>query len=78
MNSRLSGLIAAPFTAMQADGSLNLSLIERQAKSLAENHVNGAFICGTTGEGMSLTTDERLQVETASGIVLDPNEFKVR
>jgi N-acetylneuraminate lyase len=62
MNSRLSGLIAAPFTAMQADGSLNLSLIERQAKSLAENHVNGAFICGTTGEGMSLTTDERLQV----------------
>jgi N-acetylneuraminate lyase len=62
MNSRLTGLIAAPFTAMNADGSLNLSLIKRQARSLVENRVSGAFICGTTGEGVSLTTDERLQV----------------
>jgi N-acetylneuraminate lyase len=37
-------------------------MIERQAKALAENRVNGAFVCGTTGEGMSLTTDERMQV----------------
>jgi len=62
MKTRLSGLIAAPFTAMNADGSLNLGLIERQAAALAESGVNGAFICGTTGEGLSLTTDERLQV----------------
>src|SRR5437588_12592631 len=62
MNSRLMGLIAAPFTAMRADGSLNLPVIERQAKALADHRVTGAFICGTTGEGMSLTTDERLQV----------------
>jgi N-acetylneuraminate lyase len=62
MKSKLTGLIAAPFTAMQPDGSLNLAMIERQAKALAENQVQGAFICGTTGEGMSLTTEERLQV----------------
>jgi len=62
MQTKLSGLIAAPFTAMNADGSLNLGLIERQAVALAESGVNGAFICGTTGEGLSLTTDERLQV----------------
>lgn len=47
---------------MRPDGSLNLDLIEAQAQSLRENDVRGAFICGTTGEGSSLTTDERMQV----------------
>src|SRR5262249_21462458 len=41
---------------------INLPMIEHQARALAENGVNGAFICGTTGEGLSLTTDERVQV----------------
>jgi N-acetylneuraminate lyase len=59
---KLTGLIAAPFTAMNADCSLNLSMIERQAKALAENGVTGAFICGTTGEGLSLTTEERVRI----------------
>jgi N-acetylneuraminate lyase len=62
MKSKLTGLIAAPFTAMNADGSLNLPMIECQAQALAQNGLNGAFICGTTGEGFSLTTEERLQV----------------
>lgn len=62
MKTRLSGLIAAPFTPLHADGSLNPAMIQRQAAALAEDGVNGAFICGTTGEGLSLTTDERLEV----------------
>jgi N-acetylneuraminate lyase len=62
MKSRLTGLIAAPFTAMNPDCSLNLSMIEHQARTLAESGVNGAFICGTTGEGLSLTTAERIQI----------------
>jgi N-acetylneuraminate lyase len=62
MKFRLTSLIAAPFTAMNADCSLNLPLIDLQARALAENNVNGAFICGTTGEGLSLTTDERIQI----------------
>jgi N-acetylneuraminate lyase len=62
MRPKLTGLIAAPFTAMNADGSVNLPMIERQAHALAENGVNGAFICGTTGEGFSLTTEERMQI----------------
>jgi N-acetylneuraminate lyase len=61
MKLKLTGLIAAPFTAMNADGSLNLPMIEQQAKLLIENNVQGAFICGTTGEGMSLSMEERLQ-----------------
>jgi N-acetylneuraminate lyase len=58
----LTGLIAAPFTPFHADGSLNLATIEKQAASLATNGVTGAFVCGTTGEGISLTVPERMEV----------------
>lgn len=47
---------------MRADGSLNLDMIPQLANGLAANGVRGAFICGTTGEGFSLTTQERMQV----------------
>ncbi len=56
------GLVSAPHTAMHADGSLNLGLIEKQAATLASAGVVGAFVCGTTGEGQSLTTGERMQI----------------
>jgi N-acetylneuraminate lyase len=62
MKPEPSGLIAAPFTPMLPDGSLNLNAIGKQADLLASQGVTGAFICGTTGEGLSLTTDERLQM----------------
>ncbi len=62
MKNRLTGLIAAPFTAMNADLTLNLDLIKKQAQYLAGNGVAGAFVCGTTGEGASLTVSERMQV----------------
>ena len=56
------GLIAAPFTAFHADGALKLETITRQAARLREDGVRGAFVCGTTGEGVSLTLDERRAV----------------
>lgn len=59
MKQKLTGLIAAPFTAMNADKTLNLDLVKQQAASLVEAGVGGAFICGTTGEGFSLTVHER-------------------
>lgn len=62
MNTKLSGLIAAPFTPFNSDLSLNLPMVEKQAAYLAENGVSGAFVCGTTGEGLSLTIAERMQV----------------
>jgi len=59
---RLSGLVAAPHTPFDMDGSLYLDVIEEQAALLADSGVSGAFVCGTTGEGLSLTTEERKSV----------------
>lgn len=59
---KTNGLIAAPFTPLRADGALNLDAIAPYARSLQQAGVVGAFICGTTGEGMSLSVAERRQV----------------
>ncbi len=62
MKRHLTGLIAAPFTPMNADGSLNLTTIEKQAALLSEGGVKGAYVCGTTGEATSLTISERMEI----------------
>src|SRR5574338_1570925 len=61
----LEGLIAAPFTPMKSDGSLNLALIPEYYKLLKANKINGAFICGSTGEGVSMTSKEKMAVAEA-------------
>jgi N-acetylneuraminate lyase len=58
----LKGLVAAPHSAMNDDCSLNLNAVSRQARKLVADGVAGAFICGSTGEGASLTTNERRQL----------------
>src|SRR3989442_11747424 len=55
----LHGLVAATHTPFHNDGSLNLTVVEKQAAHLLANGVKFAFIAGTTGEGHSLTLDER-------------------
>ncbi len=63
--TRLSGLIAAPFTPFNPDFSLNLDVVPRIAEHLVKNKVSGAFIGGTTGESASLTLDERIKLTAA-------------
>lgn len=63
--NHLQGLIAAPFTPMHADGSVHLELIPDYYALLKENGVTGAFICGSTGEGVSLTVKEKKAVAEA-------------
>ena len=60
--SELRNLIAAPFTPMHENGELNLDMIASYAAYLIEAGVSGAFVCGTTGEGPSLTLKERKSV----------------
>lgn len=62
MHARYRGLVAAPFTPFHPDGSVNLGAIPAYARLLRDNGVSAAFVCGTTGEGLSLTQAERMQV----------------
>ena len=59
---KLKGLIAAPFTPMFEDGSLNLGIVAPYAAKLKKDGVSGVFICGTTGEGMLMAPEERMAV----------------
>ena len=59
---KTNGLVAAPFTPMRPDGAINLEAIPAYAQHLQCLGVVGAFICGTTGEGASLTLAERRAV----------------
>src|SRR6476469_4990590 len=77
-NQKLQGLIAAPFTPMKPDGSLNLPLIPNYYEMLVANGVTGAFICGSTGEGVSMTSAEKKAVAEAWASCIKSNpDFKV-
>ncbi len=62
---KISGLIAAPFTPMHSNGELNLSNIDQYYRLLSGNGVVGAFINGSTGEGVSTTKNEKILVAEA-------------
>ena len=56
---KIEGLIAATFTPMHADGRINTGPIEEYSRYLRASELSGVFINGTTGEGMSMTVEER-------------------
>lgn len=58
-------LIAAPYTPFNRLGDLALRVIDEQAELFAHNGLAGVFICGTTGESMSLTIGERKKLTEA-------------
>jgi N-acetylneuraminate lyase len=65
MTQRLSGLIAAAYTPMHTDGSLNLAVVPKMVEHLIQSGVSGIYVGGSTGEGMSLTGSERRQLAEA-------------
>ncbi len=73
---KIEGLIAAPFTPMNEDGTINLPMIEKYAAKLKNDGVKGVFVCGTTGEGMLMTNEERMAV-TEKWIEEQTYDFKI-
>jgi len=63
--THLEGLIAAPFTPLHSNGTVNLDIIPEYYQLLKSNGVIGAFINGSTGEGPSLTTLEKKSIIAA-------------
>jgi len=61
----MRGLVAAVVTPMNAKGDLDLSVVPRVVDYLASKGITGIYIAGSTGEGMSLTDEERRGVAEA-------------
>lgn len=77
-NYKLQGLVAAPFTPMLTNGDINIAAIPAYYALLKNNKVSGAFICGSTGEGVSLTFDEKVAImQTWADITAMDKDFKV-
>ena len=58
----LEGLIAATITPLRQDGEVDAGAIAPMIDRLIATGVTGLYVCGSTGEGMSLTCEERKQV----------------
>jgi N-acetylneuraminate lyase len=59
------GLVAAAFTPMGPSGDLDLGVVPRLVEHLVNEGVTGLFCNGSTGEGESLTPEERRAVAAA-------------
>jgi len=65
MESRLTGLVAATLTPMKSDGSLNLDQVGPVVDWLVDRGISALYVCGSTGEGPLLTSQERRRVAAA-------------
>ena len=63
--NKFEGLIAAPFTPMDAKGEVLYNQISGYYDFLEKNKIVGAFINGSTGEGVSLSQKEKMKAVEA-------------
>lgn len=61
----IKNLIAATYAPMHQDGSLNTSVIKAYGEFLIKNKVAGIFMNGSTGDFVSLSTEERKEITSA-------------
>ena len=59
--NKIEGLVAATHTPFDSDGQVDLAKIGPLTEHLINSGVAGLFVCGSTGEGVSLTVEERKQ-----------------
>ena len=62
ITTKLRGLVAAAYTPLDPQGGLHLATVAPLVDHLIEAGIDGLYVCGSTGEGMSLSTSERKQV----------------
>jgi 4-hydroxy-tetrahydrodipicolinate synthase len=55
----LEGILPAPITPLDPDGSVRLDLFEKQIEYLGNGGVHGFFVTGTTAEGSMISSEER-------------------
>ncbi len=65
MPQKLAGLVAATYTPLRSDSRLHLEQVSPLVEHLLSQGVAGLYVCGSTGEGMSLSSLERQEVAEA-------------
>lgn len=65
MHLRLAGIIPATYTPLRPDGRIDLDAIPPFVERLLGDGVTGLYVCGSTGEGVSLSSAERREVAAA-------------
>jgi 4-hydroxy-tetrahydrodipicolinate synthase len=66
MRAVLGEVLTAALTPFSADGSVNYEAFKRLCAHLVETGSDGVVVAGTTGEGPTLTDDERLALFAAA------------
>jgi N-acetylneuraminate lyase len=65
LHFHIKGIVPAVFTPMHPDGALNLDLVQPLTDQMVSDNIGGLYVCGSTGEGPSLTREERMSVAEA-------------
>jgi len=73
---KTEGLIVPVFTPMDDSGEIDCRKIEKYAGFLKAKSVTGVFVCGSSGEGILLSCEERKQVTEAWAPYISEN-FKL-
>ena len=62
MNTSFTGTWPALLTPAAEDGTVDFTVLRELTEHLLSKHVDGLYVCGSTGEGIYLATAERQQV----------------
>ena len=62
----LSGVVPALVTPFGADGGVAVDVVSKLVEFHMEAGVNGFYVCGNTGEGFAMTSEERKQMADAT------------
>lgn len=65
IKKKIEGIVAAAFTPMNEKGEINFEKIPILTEHLIRQRLQGIYVCGSTGEGPSMTGTERKQVAEA-------------
>jgi len=61
----INGLIVAAFSPFNVDGSINIKPIPKLVDNLIDNGINGFYLMGSTGEGLSIAVKQRKEITDA-------------
>jgi dihydrodipicolinate synthase/N-acetylneuraminate lyase len=77
MNGPLFGIVVATVTPFDGDGVVDFASWRSLLTHLADAGVHGVFACGTTGEGMFLSPEERAELTKTALEILRPRGVRL-